>query len=1423
MLLLFIAIPAMVFADVVTEQDALLKARQFMPGKSFEQPQKPNRAPAKDGKIENPAYFVFNATNNEGFVIVSADDRTEAILGYSDNGYFDQDNMPSNMKAWFEFYEQSIRSLGDAPAQAPQNRSSRAAIEPLIQTKWYHKEPYNLQCPMDGEKLTDAGYIATALAQVMYYHKWPVATTEEIPSYNTTNNIYVDALPPTTFKWDLMKNQYGSDAAGDSVNAVAELIRYCGQIHQMDYNTNSSRPEAFYLNNIYRYFNYSGNMNYAQREFFTNDRWEDLVYEELKNNRPVIYTGDSYMFVCDGYDGNGMFHINWGTSGRGDGFYKLSILNWNNDGIEGGNNWDGYNSNQWIVQGFAPATDQEKLVPQVMSFDVGISQSEYARATTELDFESISLSGTVYAYYNLIAPQQTLDIETGWALYKDDSFVQCLGYQEQTLPATIEYELNNNMTVSFGTNLEDGQYRIYQVYRLSGETEWTICRNTNTECLIVDIAGNSMAIRLINYSVDIIKVNSLTPVGTAIKNQKSYVKANITNNGETYLQTITIESRKKGLMGSKTSLITTYLNPGETSDVILSFTPISSGIYVVTVGDVTIEVPVIESILTISDISTSMDPIVNVPFKLLFNLTYHGSETVDYYYYRLRTKAEGEDSWTEGDWKFVYQMIPEVPVAQSIELIPSSTGTFEIEILTWYNGEEPVIGTFTTTVASNAAVQYVTIDGITYLCNNLTHKSMLLEWDKETLLSPELIIPSSITHKGVDYQVTAIADSAFFISWGNNYKGVVRTIIISEGIETIGDCAFYSLRYFGNNTSALIIDLPSTIKKIGSWAFYGAKYINSRMNDPIPITLGQYNATFAEAENATICIPAGTKNKYKNTAGWSSFTDYYEGTIHQSVIDTERYLLYYPSMKAGLVEFIPSKSHGTTSEDLTADHDVRIPSTITFREMVYNVTSIDTPVDKYRSSIYSIELPSTLNSICNQAFYNCKSLKTVITYNETPLNNIEDVFPFSDFYNTTELWVPSGTAELYKKTSGWNKFDIILEHKDILLMGEIKEATIDGITYSYGTESTIAHIKKAAKNTPLENAVPSSVTIDGVEYSVTAIDDEAYMNSIKQKYHTTGGWGGSWIYEGTLVIPEGIKKIGFRAFQQNYYVALELPSSLIVIGEMAFYQNEKLKKVTVKSEKPPVSKGDIFSFSEGENPVWIDTLYVPGGAVDKYKAASAWKKIKTITDATTLTAKSYSRKYGQDAPTFDFTYEGAPVTGVPSITCSATKKTPVGTYPIKIGRGSVINSIKDTINGTLTITKAPLTITANSYTIKQGDPIPPLGVTYKGFVNDEDSTVLTKLPTLTTFATSSGDPGEYEIKVSGAEAQNYGISYVKGKITIERNTAITDITNDNIVSVYTLSGTMLYNNVEIEKVYDQLPSGIYIIRQKDQKTRKLIK
>ena len=158
-------------------------------------------------------------------------------------------------------------------------------------------------------------------------------------------------------------------------------------------------------------------------------------------------------------------------------------------------------------------------------------------------------------------------------------------------------------------------------------------------------------------------------------------------------------------------------------------------------------------------------------------------------------------------------------------------------------------------------------------------------------------------------------------------------------------------------------------------------------------------------------------------------------------------------------------------------------------------------------------------------------------------------------------------------------------------------------------------------------------------------------------------------------------------------------------------------------------------------------------------------KVKKHTPVT-LTARSYTRNYGEVNPTFGYTAEGATVEGTPDITCEATATSPVGTYPIVISKGSVTNEDDSYVNGTLTVTKAPLTITAQSYVIKQGEELPTFEVSYDGFKNTDTRDVLKKQPAAACAATSWSDAGTYDITVDGAEAENYSISYVKGTLTI---------------------------------------------------------
>ena len=157
----------------------------------------------------------------------------------------------------------------------------------------------------------------------------------------------------------------------------------------------------------------------------------------------------------------------------------------------------------------------------------------------------------------------------------------------------------------------------------------------------------------------------------------------------------------------------------------------------------------------------------------------------------------------------------------------------------------------------------------------------------------------------------------------------------------------------------------------------------------------------------------------------------------------------------------------------------------------------------------------------------------------------------------------------------------------------------------------------------------------------------------------------------------------------------------------------------------------------------------------------------TVQEPSTVTAKSYERVYGDANPVFGFDVEGGDLDGTPTITCEATATSPVGTYDIIVKRGTETNYNVTYVKGTLTIKKAPLTISVGNYTRKKGKDNPEFVVNYDGFKNDETEEVLTMKPSATTTATKTSPTGEYPIEVSGAEAQNYEISYVNGTLTVE--------------------------------------------------------
>lgn len=290
--------PLTLWAEKVTREQALKTATEFMGGKTFTVANSSRRVPGVS--LGDEPFYVFNAREG-GFVIVSGDDRTREILGYSPTGTLEMDSLPANLQWWLDEYARQIDALGTSTvAVKPSKLSAAPAVSPLIQTQWTQHEPYNLMCPdgngsdydepaYDASNRCSTGCVATAMAQVMNYWQWP-ESCPELPAYTTkTNKWAIKALPSTTFKWGLMKNSYSSET-GDSAYAVAELMRYCGQAINMDYTTKVSGGRID-REDMVEIFNYSPKVSEIERKSYDQDTWENIIYKELAEGRPVLYEG----------------------------------------------------------------------------------------------------------------------------------------------------------------------------------------------------------------------------------------------------------------------------------------------------------------------------------------------------------------------------------------------------------------------------------------------------------------------------------------------------------------------------------------------------------------------------------------------------------------------------------------------------------------------------------------------------------------------------------------------------------------------------------------------------------------------------------------------------------------------------------------------------------------------------------------------------------------------------------------------------------------------------------------------------------------------------------------------------------------------------------------------------------------------------
>ena len=446
------------------------------------------------------SYYVFNTIGDRGFVIVSGDDRTTDILGYSDNGKFDPANVPVNMKAWLDGYARQIAALDEMgiknpPANAP--RPTRNSISPLITSHWDQAGPYWNHCPefMDidenGDTIGELAYtgcVATSMAQIMNYYKLPMACSKIIPSYLVTfywheeyGAFETDPLDPIFFDWDNMRDNYTGAESEAEKDAVAWLMLYAGCAAQMQYGLNASSTSDPYIPTAFNeYFNYDAKLVY--RSDYEQTEWEDLIYNELVEGRPMIYngragTGGGHSFICDGYAYGDLFHINWGWGGLGDGYFVLSVLNPYAGGIGATTSMEGYNIDQTAVIGIMPGYSG---IPEEVDHRLTVWNMYYTGARTfeRSDDGYFKLNKNRYIK---VTAEDHIDDGTkylrGIALYdSEDNFVDIIAqtyYGASYLSITDSWPDNHSTTTyPFLKGVTSGTYKIKPVCSLPGSNEW---------------------------------------------------------------------------------------------------------------------------------------------------------------------------------------------------------------------------------------------------------------------------------------------------------------------------------------------------------------------------------------------------------------------------------------------------------------------------------------------------------------------------------------------------------------------------------------------------------------------------------------------------------------------------------------------------------------------------------------------------------------------------------------------------------------------------------------------------------------------------------------------------------------------------------------------------------------------------------------
>ena len=521
------------------------------------------------------ALYIFDDSKGNGFVVLSADDNFPAVVGYSERGT----SLTGNVNAGLEWL------LGEYAAQVEYARENnvsvvltrgegdddKAPIEPLVKSKWDQNAPYYNNAPALKPTISNhsaAGCVAVALAQVMNYYKYPAVGTGT-GSATWDGGTITEDLSTYPFDWNNILDTYEKGQyTEEQGKAVADLVYACGLAVNSTYARTTLAKTITDVTALCENFGYSKNLRYHYRDYVsTQAEWEDIVYGSLSRQCPVIYaggdeSGGGHSFVCDGYQGDGYFHINWGWGGDSDGYYLLNLLNPSDQGT--GGTAAGYNDRQYVITDIRPAAEGETAEYQPAIF--------YYRGDFVFNNgKTFNGDGSSKGFYS----RSPYEAEYFWGIHIVDSKGE--GQFRMKEPKVYAYGKGvTGMTYSdLADDLEDGVYKIYPIFYADNDEDFRyIYHETGTNDYLIFTIENHVITNVekgynneegSNSGVDEIVEDAMAIVLAADNNGFSVKNVTV----PTYVNVYSINGEK-------------VLEAGcVTHDVEVSMDNLASGIYIV--------------------------------------------------------------------------------------------------------------------------------------------------------------------------------------------------------------------------------------------------------------------------------------------------------------------------------------------------------------------------------------------------------------------------------------------------------------------------------------------------------------------------------------------------------------------------------------------------------------------------------------------------------------------------------------------------------------------------------------------------------------------------------------------------------------------------------------------------------------------------